>query len=95
MSMQLMSAAAGAVVSGQMTQAQHDELAKVAAIDWRQILSLLPLIATFFPVLGPIIPLITPIITVIMNLINNMPVPGPTPVPTPGPVPPNVMPEPH
>lgn len=69
--MRLMQAADHCVASGQMTAANRDELAKVAAIDWKQILSLLPLLATFIPALAPIIPFIQPLVTFILNLING------------------------
>ncbi len=85
----LMKAADMGVAAGQLTASQRDEVAKVAAIDWRIILQLLPTLAAFFPPLLPFVPIISWIVNLIFGG-GNVPVPVPPPSPfppIPGPIP--------
>ncbi len=83
MNNQLMAAASSAVAWGKMTQAEHDEVAKVAAINWSVILKILPVILGLIPGLGALAPIIAAIIQILGGLTPTPPNGGGDITPTP------------
>lgn len=73
---ELMNATRQAHIAGQLTIQQNNAVMTALAIDWKTLLSALPILATFFPPIAPFIPLITWLVGLLTNP-KSIPLPIP------------------